>query len=562
MSDLPELLSEWPVSVTKKSKEELDIFEDEKNNVPEEIPIMITGMKKMYKEKLLPIESMYHYDQFASPSFKDSFFDAKPMVLLIGQYSVGKTTFIRYLLERDFPGVRIGPEPTTDRFMVLMWGPADRTIPGNALCADASKPFTQLTKFGMGFLNKFECAECASPILQKVTFIDTPGILSGEKQRVGRGYEFPVMCEWFAGRCDRILLLFDAHKLDISDEMKATIEKLRQNDDKIRVVLNKADIPTQQLVRVYGALMWSLGKVFQTPEVLRVYVGSFWDQPLKNQENQELMTLEEKDLLADLRTLPKNVAVRKVNEVIKRARRVKIHVYLMITIKEQISGMTANKKAANQKKLLDISTKGKGLFTSFTKTKDTYGLPKNDFPKPPRFSEAANKLEIWKIDPKKKYKKLMPVLEDMLTKDMPKLMSMVPSELQDGELESKDGAINPFAERSDTALQMVSWCINSTMEKGFEMEFDKLPKTGEKVMASDAGAALKHFSKDITQDTLRKIWELSDIDGDFALDLAEWCVARYLVEKCLAHDSKENLPDSLPDALIPPGKRYCFKNAL
>ena len=29
--------------------------------------------------------------------------------MLLGQYSVGKTTFIRYLLGRDFPGQRIGP---------------------------------------------------------------------------------------------------------------------------------------------------------------------------------------------------------------------------------------------------------------------------------------------------------------------------------------------------------------------------------------------------------------------------------------------------------------------
>jgi GTPase SAR1 family protein len=58
---------------------------------------------------------------------------AKPQVLLVGQYSVGKTSFIRYLLGRDFPGQRIGPEPTTDRFTVLLNGPEERTIPGNAL---------------------------------------------------------------------------------------------------------------------------------------------------------------------------------------------------------------------------------------------------------------------------------------------------------------------------------------------------------------------------------------------------------------------------------------------
>ena len=47
------------------------------------------------------------------------------------------------------------------------------------------------------------------------------------------------MLKWFADRADRILLLFDAHKLDISDEFKLSIEALHGNDDKIRIVLNK-----------------------------------------------------------------------------------------------------------------------------------------------------------------------------------------------------------------------------------------------------------------------------------------------------------------------------------
>ena len=54
------------------------------------------------------------------------------------------------------------------------------------------------------------------------------------------------------------------------------------------VTLNlKADmIDHQQLMRVYGALMWSLGKVLNTPETARVYIGSFWDQPLRFDMNR------------------------------------------------------------------------------------------------------------------------------------------------------------------------------------------------------------------------------------------------------------------------------------
>lgn len=34
----------------------------------------------------------------------NSDFDAKPMVMLLGQYSTGKTTFIKHLLKSSYPG--------------------------------------------------------------------------------------------------------------------------------------------------------------------------------------------------------------------------------------------------------------------------------------------------------------------------------------------------------------------------------------------------------------------------------------------------------------------------
>ena len=60
----------------------------------------------------------------------------------------------------------------------------DTTIPGNALVVDAKKQFRPLSKFGNAFLNRFQCSMVKNDVLKSLTIVDTPGILSGEKQRL------------------------------------------------------------------------------------------------------------------------------------------------------------------------------------------------------------------------------------------------------------------------------------------------------------------------------------------------------------------------------------------
>ena len=229
-----------------------------------------------------------------------------------------------------------------------MYGEDDRTIPGNALTVAPNSPFRALQREGNAFLSRFEGSLCAAPLLEHLSLIDTPGVLSGEKQRVQRHYDFDVVVQWFAERVDLIVLLFDPFKLDISDELTGVIRRFRGHEDKVRVVLNKsADsvyvsqvfrtsgrvdavsmiirecltvstnagdrVNQQQLMRVYGALMWSLGRVLDTPEVCRVYVGSFHDEELRDPDTAPLLAAEMGDLLSDLRELPQQSATRRVN---------------------------------------------------------------------------------------------------------------------------------------------------------------------------------------------------------------------------------------------------------
>ncbi|CAE7875255.1 Ehd1, partial [Symbiodinium necroappetens] len=142
------------------------------------------GLQVLYKDRLLPVEKDFSFPHFFSPELTDADFSARPMVMLTGQYSTGKSTFIRHLLGRDYPGLRIGPEPTTDKFVAVCKGDMDQVIPGNALVVDKSMPFTQLSHFGNNFLTRFECAKLDSPVLNGMSLIDTPGVLSGEKQRL------------------------------------------------------------------------------------------------------------------------------------------------------------------------------------------------------------------------------------------------------------------------------------------------------------------------------------------------------------------------------------------
>ncbi|TYI04346.1 hypothetical protein ES332_A10G010900v1 [Gossypium tomentosum] len=354
---------------------------------PSAVTSVVDGLKRLYIEKLKPLESTYRFNDFVSPSLTNSDFDAKPMVMLLGQYSTGKTTFIKHLLQCDYPGAHIGPEPTTDRFVVLCLDLMKGVYPATLLLFKQTYHLGGLTTFGGAFLSKFECSQMPHP-------------------RTQRSYDFTGVISWFAAKCDLILLLFDPHKLDISDEFKRVISCLRGNDDKIRVVLNKAhQVDTQQLMRVYGALMWSLGKVLNTPEVVP---NNEADDPL----GQDLFEKEQDDLLKDLLDIPRKACDRRINEFVKRARAAKINAYIVSHLKKEMPSMMGKAKA--QQRLID------NLQDEFAKVQREYHLPPGDFPSVEHYREVLNNYNIDKFEKLKP--KLVQAVDDMLGYEIPELL--------------------------------------------------------------------------------------------------------------------------------------------
>nr|XP_006632232.1 PREDICTED: EH domain-containing protein 4 [Lepisosteus oculatus] len=508
------------------------------------------GLQALYTKKLLPLEEAYLFHDFHSPALEPADFQSKPMVLLVGQYSTGKTTFIRYLLEEDFPGMRIGPEPTTDCFIAVMHGENEGIIPGNALVVDPKKPFRKLNAFGNAFLNRFICSQMPNQVLQSISIIDSPGILSGEKQRISRGYNFSEVLRWFGERVDRIILLFDAHKLDISDEFSEAIKAFRGQDDKIRVVLNKADqVDTQQLMRVYGALMWSLGKVINTPEVVRVYLGSYWAKPLQNTENRRLFEAETQDLFRDIQSLPRNAALRKLNDLIKRARLAKVHAYIISHLKKEMPSLFGkeNKKKELISKLPEI----------YVQLQREYHISPGDFPNVIKMQEQLEHYDFSKFPSLKT--KLVESVDKMLASKISGLMMMIREEerkqptqvVSGGAFEgSQDGPFGQgYGEGIGAGADAEDWIVSRDKPKYDEIFYTLMPINGR---ISGMNAKKEMMSSRLPNSVLGKIWKLADCDKDGMLDDEEFALAQHLIKVKL---EGYELPSELPSHLVPPAHR-------
>ena len=193
----------------------------------------------------------------------------RPSVLVLGNYSSGKSTLINELLGGTAQAT--GQAPTDDSFTVITHAeePGDVRIveerDGKALLHDPSYPFVQLRKHGQRFASHFRLKKVNSPFLKHLALIDTPGMLDSIAER-DRGYDYQEVIGDFAQIADLILVLFDPHKAGTVREAHASLRETlpqRTFEDRVLFVLNRIDecSSLNDLLRVYGTLCWNLSQM-------------------------------------------------------------------------------------------------------------------------------------------------------------------------------------------------------------------------------------------------------------------------------------------------------------
>ena len=261
-----------------------------------------TNLLAMVEDYLTPAAIKYGY----SEAPLETNIKWRPQVLVLGNYSSGKSTLIN-----DFLGAEIqdtGQAPTDDSFTVITY---DGTVSsegtvrvteerdGKFLLNDPEYPFESLKRHGQRFSSHFRLKKVNSPFLKNLAIIDTPGMLDSITER-DRGYNYQEVIGDFAQIADLVLVLFDPHKAGTVREAHTSLRDTlpaRTFEDRVLFVLNRIDecVSLTDLLQVYGTLCWNLSQMTgrkDIPTIHLTYSAGAMDALINGQQERDISFLK------------------------------------------------------------------------------------------------------------------------------------------------------------------------------------------------------------------------------------------------------------------------------
>jgi len=256
--------------------------------------------------------------------------------------------------------------------------------------------------------------------------------------------------------------------------------------------------------------------------------------------------MEENDLYTRIAQLPRTASVRKVNDLIKRARLAKVHAFLLDHLYNNMPWMFGHAK--EQERMV------RELPSIYQEIAMQRGLPLGDFPDPKMMQMHLAPMDFTTFKPLDVEK--LEALESLLSVDLPRLLQQIPEEqaaqgvvaapvLQVGGLASPF-AVMKIGGASEASVFQAGWLVPPDLQ-AYANEFEALgPNSAGKVSGQQARDKL--VESKLPSNVLHRIWALSDVDQDGSLTLAEYALARHLVEMKL---NGQDLPASLPPEMLP-----------
>eukprot|EP01060_Flectonema_neradi_P027733 TRINITY_DN37346_c0_g1_i1.p1 TRINITY_DN37346_c0_g1~~TRINITY_DN37346_c0_g1_i1.p1 ORF type:complete len:460 (+),score=78.63 TRINITY_DN37346_c0_g1_i1:62-1441(+) len=246
-----------------------------------------------------------------------------PMVLVMGNYSSGKSSLINYILGMDEQDV--GAAPTDSGFTLLLKTTEPKSeIKGSSILSEKSLGFEDLKAFGPALEARLKLVRCNSKsdlFPDGVILLDTPGLtdFTSSDDEIFNKQSMHSVITWFAERSDLILFLFDPEKPGGHEQQELLLSLLRNNlEGKLKFVFNKVDRlqSVQDFVMTFGTLCWNLSKYFPRKDPPMFYTvftpgkqGHLSEVALKECE------VRRADLLAQLQQVP----IERADNIIKQA---------------------------------------------------------------------------------------------------------------------------------------------------------------------------------------------------------------------------------------------------
>jgi hypothetical protein len=316
-------------------------------------------IRECYRDPLEPIARQFMFRR--PPTVGE--LQRPPQILLLGNHSSGKSTFVNYLLGGGVQ--KTGVAPTDDGFTIITHGPVDADRDGPSIVSNPDLPYEGLRHFGDQLVSHIRLKLRPAELLRTVTLIDSPGMIDEAKAENGRGYDFPGVVRWFAERADLVMVFFDPDKPGTTGEtLQVFRESLNGIDHKLLIVLNKMDQfqNLHDFARAYGALCWNLGKVIPRKDLPMIYntFVPIEGKPVSRLPMDDFQKARE-DLIAEIRRVPTRRMDNQITQMQAFAERLRLHAFVIDEAANQFRKLRARWRSML---FLLFSALGGGVFAA------------------------------------------------------------------------------------------------------------------------------------------------------------------------------------------------------